>query len=244
MNKIFIQKQDSKFINNTILCLEHLGQDIISIDINSDLYRTYHHYSFNSAIFLASKINNEIAQFISEFYTKIKCFIYHDIENHEAISSFGVAVRHFSHLDQSNTVKIPKMINPWLFYQDPTITRKTGSYAVFLEGAKDIPEQLANVLYPNTNLHINLFNSVHFQHPLNLGHISEYDKARILNTYEFFININQQYDAEAVACGAKVINIQDLPKILNSNSKTKRKNKNTIKENIKSYEEFLKEQIL
>lgn len=235
--KVFVQRHDDKFINNLTHSLRNMRIDTYCSDINQDLYRIYHYHPFDIAIFLASKFNNETAQFISEFYNSknIKFFIYHDQHNEEIISSFGSAAINLVHTGSSkNSILIPELINQFLF-SNLKLPRKKNRYAVFLDGIKEIPDNLNDKLYPNTRLHISLFNSLHIQNPQNVGLISEIEKAQILNMYEFFIDINNNYANEARACGAKVVGVDKL--------KEKPKPGKNIK-NTQTYEEFIRTNIL
>jgi hypothetical protein len=235
---IFVQKQDSKFINNIILTLRHMGIDVISTDINNDLYKIYHNHQFSIGIFLASKFNNETAQFVSEFYSKqVKSIIYHDIDNTDVMSDFSRAAHHLSHNAYENTTTIPKMINNHL-YKNLGLVRRKSAYALFLDHRKNIPDNIIDILYPNTKLHINMFNSEHVSHHQNLGKVSEIDKANILNSYEFFIDINGDYSAEAVECGAKLISVDQIK----LGKKTKITNK--IDPTITTYETFIRSNLL
>jgi hypothetical protein len=213
-----------------------MGVDHHCSDISQDLYRIYHYYPFDIAIFLSSKFNNETAQFISEFYSSggIKFFIYHDEHNEEIISSFSTAAINLVHTKSSNSVLIPELINQFLFY-NLKMPRKKNRYAVFLDGIKEIPDNLNANLYPNTKLNINMFNSSYVQNPQNIGLISEIEKAQILNTYEFFIDIKNNYSHEAKACGAKALDPDGLKEKTKSNKNTKK---------VQTYEEFIRLNIL
>jgi hypothetical protein len=230
---IFIEKQDSKFINNIILTLKHMEKNVFSSDINKDLYKIYYRYPFDVVIFLASKFNNETAQFISEMSSKdIKFFIYHDEElDVDLINSFSNVATHLSHTNDKGVLQLTQMINNYI-YKNIDLPRKKLSYAIFLDHKKYIPDELLEILYPNTKLHINMFNSEYVSHYQNLGLISEIDKARILNQYEFFIDIDNNYSAEAVACGAKPITIEQI--------KNKKKVKNQKNMNMTTYEDFIR----
>lgn len=235
--KVFVQRHDDKFINNLTLSLHSMNIDTYCSDIAQDLYRIYHHYPFDTAIFLSSKFNNESAQFISEFYSskRIKFFIYHDQHNEEIISSFGAAAINLTYKTSSNnSIMIPELINQFLFY-NLKMPRKKNRYAVFLDAMKEIPDNLNENLYPNTKLNINMFNSSYVQNPQNIGLISEIEKAQILNTYEFFIDINNNYAHEARACGAKVFDIDKLKET----PKQSKKNKS-----VQTYEDFIRSNIL
>ena len=215
-----------------------MGNNVISTDINNDLYKIYHTYKFSIGIFLASKFNNETAQFVSEFYSKqVKSIIYHDIDNTDIMRDFNKAAHHLSYNNYQNVTVIPNMINNNL-YKNLNLPRRKSSYAVFLDHSKSIPDSLIDVLYPNTKLHINMFNSEYVSHPQNLGKISEIDKVNILNSYEFFIDINGDYSAEAAECGAKTISVDQIK----LGKKIKLKNKTDPA--IPTYETFIRSNLL
>lgn len=234
--KIFVQKQDSKFINNIILTLRYMEETVLSTDINKDLYKIYHHYPFDIAIFLSSKFDNEIAQFITEMYSKnVKFFIYHDELNTDILRDFNKAAVHLSHTNHETAINLPDMINNHL-YKKSDLHRKKSSYAVFLDHTNNIPDEIIDILYPNTKLHINMFNSEYVSHPQNLGLITEIEKAKILNEYEFFIDINNNYSAEALACGSKVITVEQI--------KNNKKPKTQKKKTIDTYENFIRTHLI
>ena len=83
-----------------------------------------------------------------------------------------------------------------------------------------------------------MFNSEYVSHPQNLGKISEIDKVNILNSYEFFIDINGDYSAEAAECGAKTISVDQIK----LGKKIKLKNKTDPA--IPTYETFIRSNLL
>ena len=126
--KIFIQNTTNKFINNLTISLREMGIDNQCSNIQQDLYRIYHYYPFETAVFLASQFNNEIAQFITEFYSskRIKFYIYHDEHKEDLISLFGSAAKHLVNTpSQGNTLFIPELINHFLFHDLKIPTKKT-----------------------------------------------------------------------------------------------------------------------
>lgn len=236
--KIFLQQHNDRFINNLANALKNMDQQIQQLDLNKDIYKIYHHYPFNMGIFIASKFTQDIAQFISEYYNSknsIKFIIYHDILNEGIIDDYGSITTNLIKNDKTykSAIKIPSLVNDAIF-KDLGLERKKNTYAVFLEYTKTIPADLSMLLYPNTKKHIRLFNSPHIQHHQNIGLLSESDKAQILNTYEYFININDEYVEEALSCGAKVVDSRAIDKKMPN-----KKNKNTI-----SYESFIGSTIL
>jgi hypothetical protein len=101
------------------------------------------------------------------------------------------------------------------------IPRQKNTYAVFLEYSQRLPEKIEHLLYPNSNKHIRLFNSPYIQHHQNIGLLSETEKSVILNSYEFFINTDNEYIDEAIACGAKVMGVDSSGKLNKYTNKDK-----------------------
>lgn len=56
-------------------------------------------------------------------------------------------------------------------------------------------------LYPNSKLPICLINNPDFDHPQNIGTAYQIELAKLLNTYKNLIDIDQEFDLEAQACG-------------------------------------------
>lgn len=230
--KIFIQRHNDRFINNIYDTLVRMDHEVEQSDVNKDIYKIYHKYPFNIAIFIASKFSQDIAQFVSEFYNgknPIKFIIYHDVLNEQIIQDYGGIVTNLSKDKKNNTITIPRLLNENIFRNTKT-SRNKGTYVVFLEHSKVLPEDLTKELYPASKKKIKMFNSPYIQHYQNIGLLSEQDKADILNSNEFFINIDNQYTDEAIACGAKIVDMSDINK---ENTKQK---KNT---NVISYENFI-----
>lgn len=239
MKRILVQQHNDRFINNLFYTLKNT-QQAHQLIINKDIYKIYHRYQFDVAVFIASKFSQDIAQFISEYYNQntIKFIIYHDIFNQNIINDYGdIAINLVKNdTEHRKAIKIPSLLNNKVFKNLNTI-RDKNTYAVFLEYSSSIPENLENFLYPKTKKHIRLFNSPHIQHHQNMGLLSEQDKAKILNTHEYFINTNGEYVQEALECGAKVIDIKDI-------EKPTKKNVYKKDTNIIFYEDFIGSNIL
>lgn len=232
--RILIQKHNDRFINNVYDTLIRDGHQVAQSEINRDIYKIYHHYPFELAVLISSKFTHDIAQFVSEFYNgknKIKFIIYHDFLNEQIINDYGSTAIHLSNTNEKikNVTNIPKLLNNNIF-KNLNMSRKKETYSIFLEYTKVLPTNLEHVLYPATNKQIRLFNSPYIEHHQNIGLISEVEKAEILNSCEFFINTNNGYTDEAIACGAKVVEIDNKGKVKKYMDKDR---------NIISYEKFI-----
>jgi len=233
----FIQPADNKFINNTIISLREMGSDVLSVPIQQDLYRIYHKFQFESAIFLASKFDNEVAQFISEFCSKgIKFYIYHDGNiYYDLLQHYGSVCKSLTSTKYEKCIYIPELINQYLYKNNKQ--KKEPIISCFLDSITEIPKELEEYLYPNSNLKLRLFNNSNIKHYQNLGILNEYDKSTILNQSEYFLSFDDYYANEAIACGCKVISTKDLKKI------DKVKNKKS-KQKVQTYQAFIESNLL
>lgn len=244
MIKIYLPKLNYKFYNN-IRILNDNNISIFSGD-GIDIYKVHNNLKAHIYIFDGYIITNEITEFISEYYNSgIKFYIYHDsfyTINKDAIKYIKLA-KHLLYTKEyqefnkySNTIQIPtNLINDHIFFNKQKFRNDFTAY--FLDKDNEIPPPISNKLYPITKNKILLFNNNHIKHMQNLGLVSEYDKADILNEAGYFIpNKYHDYAIEAVACGCEVID-------LNSNETLTEKYINQLNNKI-TYIDFLKSCIL
>jgi hypothetical protein len=193
-------------------------------DITNTLYQTFYTYKFDAIIFMASKFNTEIFQFINEF-DNIKVFIYHDILN-PALFDLSLNIVHlldnYKNKNQDNIRNIPLLINKQLYDSISNISMKYDVMVCFLDGLPNIPEQLSKFLYPNTKLPIKLFNNENIYHSQNLGMLNEVEKAHILKQAKYYITINNLYVAEAMASGCIVLAPEEIDDMVPKKYKNKK----------------------
>jgi hypothetical protein len=237
--KYFVEVQDSKFINNTIISLrQQKDTEVFAYSSHKNLYKIYHQTQFNTAIFIASKFTPEVAQFVTEFYTKgIKIFVYHDTLIPSIIEDYKTACVSLVHAKNiSNTIYIPSLINTYIYKNNGDDRHK--SITCFIDDEQEsISSDLEQHLYPNSKLPIRMFNNSKIVHPLNLGLLNEYDKADLLNRSEYFLNINDTYVEEAVRCGCKVVKLDNVQNYKKA-KKTKPNNK------MLTYQNFIEQNLL
>jgi hypothetical protein len=207
-----IQKANNK-LNNNLRYLKLDDIHIIEFDPNNILYRSHYKKKYTHVLFVESLLTSEIKQFISEFFQSVKIFIYHDtVPNMEIIKDYGVAATHIVNKGYvvDKAIALPDLINDQLFAG--MNNNKNEDTVCFLEYRADIPNELTEILYPKTKHRIKLFNSPYIKHVQNLGLISESEKAEILQSskYYFPVDDNDEYLAEAVACGCIVLNRHSL----------------------------------
>jgi hypothetical protein len=237
--RCFIEAHDSKFINNTIISLrQQKNTEVFSYLSHKNLYKIYHQTQFDTAIFIASRFTSEIAQFVTEFYTKgIKIFVYHDTIIPSIIEDYKTACVSLVHEQGlNNTIVIPPLINDYIYKNNGYDRHK--SIACFIDDQQEsISSDLEQHLYPNAKLPIRMFNNSKIVHPLNLGLLNEYDKADVLNRSEYFLDINNTYTEEAIRCGCKIVKLDNVQNYKKA-KKTKPNNK------LLTYQNFIEQNLL
>lgn len=242
--KIFVAQRNNRFINGLTGYFSEIA-DVVHTDVNKNIYNIYYSLNFDYCIINLSNIDNELVQFISEYSSIIKIFIYFDVQNYKdtnILESLKTSVYYLIpeniyniYSKYEHTIKVPNnLVNKKLFNRNNSIQKNQDSICFFLDQCESIPESLMNQLYPTTKKRITLYNNNTIKHPQNLGVVSEIDKAYILNKSEYFINYNSYYIFEAISCGCKIITIDniDISKCEN------------ISPEITNYDDFLKEYIL
>lgn len=229
--KIVIQKVNDKFINNIELSTTPFCNKKI-LSTSSQLYKIYYIEKFTHIIFVASLLDNEANQFINEFGSVVDIFIYNDtvkdITYHPNIKGIIQKTKSDS---QNKIITIPKLVNNEIYYNDSSIS-KIDNIVCFLDNVEILPQALNDYLYPQSMLPIRLFNNSTIIHPQNLGLLFEHDKARILKENKYYLALTDDYVPEAWACGASVLDVEDLDSL----KPTKYKNAKTFQ----SYSNFLK----
>jgi hypothetical protein len=224
----------SNKFNQNLEILKSRHFDIKIIPNNYSIYKyVYSNDITNNSIFIfnSSIINEEINNFISFIGNRLPIYILIDsLFNKDILQNTFVKY-----------IELPKyLINTELYSQSNL--NKANQIVYFYEKDTETLNKISELLYPKTNLPIKIFNSIDFEHPLNLGFVNEYDKKDILYESEYYLHgDNSSYLGEAVIAGCKCLNIdskesiQDQIKNYNTNINKK------ISEEIIDYASFLKE---
>jgi hypothetical protein len=217
MNKLLVQYINNKFVNN-IKFSKHNFCDQLVIDTKDQLYKIYYSYKFTHAIFIKSLLTGEELQFIDEFSDTVHLYVYDEIKN--------ILIN----CSSKKNINIPTLVNNNLFYSNNNI--KENLIVSFLDKIEILPPLLNSYLYPNSKLPIKLFNNQNIIHPQNLGLLYENDKAVLLQNSRYYLALDEDYVAEAWACGCDVLTIEDLESLCPSRYKHKK--------SFQSYSNFLK----
>lgn len=205
---IFISYDDNKFINNLILTRIY-GVNINSGIHKNQLYRIHHNYKNHVYIFTTSSIDKECLQFIEDYGSKTNIFIYHESLDTDIVQKLGSCFHliHDSSTQANNIIQIPNLINKNIFYNKNL--DRLDSVVTFIDNLKALPDNLNDILYPNTKWKIKMYGSK-IKHNQNIGYITEIDKAEILNKNQHYLSIDNYYENEANACGCKIYTIDSI----------------------------------
>jgi hypothetical protein len=227
MSILFIQDSDNKFVNNVKLT-EIPNHQIMLGPIDQNLYGIYYNYHFTHLILMASMLNQETLQFVSEYHTEIKCYIYGDIfittnivELYKNKTTFILRTKQ-DNITKENSIILPRLVNKELFNSLKQSPNRHNSIVCFIDNSDKIPDSLNEYLYPMTKLPIKLFNNTNIKHHQNLGTLSEIEKSNILQQVRYYLTIDEHYLSEAWASGCDVLTIEELDLIQSKKYKNKK----------------------
>lgn len=206
--RIFTQYTDTKFINS-LADINHPDINIASANVQQNLYRIHYMYKFDVYIFCASLMNAEIYQFINEFTNEnTKFIIYHNnTATYSLVDNLPKKCINISSAEsRPDVIPIPYLVNDHIFMQFNHT--RNDDVLCFLDTHTKLPENLLQIVYPNTKLPIKIF-SKYIKHPQNLGMVSDKEKAILLNHSKYYLTCNSKYEIEAMLCGATLVDILD-----------------------------------
>jgi hypothetical protein len=215
MRSILVQQSAEKFMQNcSALSFDNIL--IIDISIGNNLYQTFFRHKPEYCIFSGSLVNKEILQFCEDYGGSTNIYFFHidsnSYDNVKTLLPKDSKVIHMGYGD-SYDVAIPTgLVNDQLFYNTGSNTKD--GIICFMDGLTSVPNELLELLYPNSSIPIKLFNCPTIKHYQNLGMLTEQNRANLLQTHKYYLDSRQatgfSYANEAVACGAKVIALEDI----------------------------------
>jgi hypothetical protein len=183
--------------------------------INNNLYDMHYRYNFDAYVFCANLFSNEIYQFIQDYCNDCQILLYHPKLIDYNILSISENIRHISHAPDNQCITIPRLVNTNIFYN--TNETKSNNMLCFLDGYQKIPNELYNIVYPNSDMNIQIF-SKSMRHQQNFGYLSEKDKAILLNQSKAYLDIDGLYTIEAMLCGSKILSINSQGSAIEDNN--------------------------
>lgn len=205
--KTLIQYNADKFIQSLTSVIPN--SFISSID--GMLYALHFQNDFDNMVFVVSdKISAEINSFIIEFQEQKNIILYYT----DATEDYSELFKHVKHVTKHGLslkqkhIELPEVVVNTSIFVNQELEQRKDKYCIILNYTKNFPDELKCLLYPNTKMPINIFNSPYVPHMQNLGMInSELEKSNILNRYKYFVNISSEYMYEAALCGCVVVHV-------------------------------------
>ena len=215
MKSILVQQSSEKFIQN---CSGLSFDDILIIDISigNNLYQTFFRHKPEYCIFSGSMVDKEVLQFCEDYGGSTNIYFFHiDSKSYENVKSLLPKESAVTHIGYDNVCDVnipPKLVNDQIFHSKNSNTKD--GIICFMDGFSSIPNELLDLLYPNSSIPIKLFNCPGVKHYQNLGVLTEHNRASLLQTHKYYLYLNQSsglsYVNEAIACGAKVISLEQI----------------------------------
>jgi hypothetical protein len=215
MKSILVQQSPEKFMQN---CSALSFEDILVIDISigNNLYQTFFRHKPEYCIFSGNLVNKEIIQFCEDYSNSTNIYFFHidskSYENTKSLLPQGSRVTHIGYDDNYDAAIPLGLVNDQLFYSTNTNTKD--GIVCFMDGLTSIPNELLDLLYPNTSVPIKLFNCPSIRHYQNLGIVTEQNRANLLQTHRYYLDLRQDagfsYVNEAIACGATIISVEQI----------------------------------
>jgi hypothetical protein len=238
---MLVQQSSEKFMQN---CSALSFDDILTIDISigNNLYQTFFRHKPEYCIFSGSLVDKEVLQFCDDYSNSTNIYFFHiDSNSYQNIKTLLPKDSKVIHIGYGNDydAAIPTgLVNDQLFYSTNSNTRN--GVICFMDGLTSIPNELLELLYPNSSIPIKLFNCPSIKHYQNLGVLREQDRANLLQTHKYYLDLRQaagfSYANEATACGAKIVSLEQIK----DNSYISGRLTNTDSTNI-TYNKFLRE---
>lgn len=208
--------------------IQHLAYDIVAYGeveqySPSNLYDSYYKDSEEERkqhkyIFCSSSINSETIGFMQETGHPQNIFLYFDRMNkslYNDASNRGIKclVNSKDCADIKNlkptTIKLDTYYSEYLLnaynkkQEIPDIHILT-----HLGGLEKLPNELNEILYPNTTLNIKMFDGMYIDHPQNLGFIDDIAFIELINNCEVFLALNNTFLAYSLILDKPVLAIE------------------------------------
>jgi hypothetical protein len=219
--------------------------EIIGQVVHNNLFDMHNKIQPDIVILPTNEYTQEFHDYIQEYHNRVKIILFtnNSVVNTNIINFWNsmnviiISKTEWYPEQQPNNFMSYDSLYDNEIYSNTNSNRNT-KIAVYLSADDDKNQNLLkNVLYPNSKTSLVLFNSSTFKHPQNIGLLTPEDSAKILNTYDSLIDIDNRFNTEASACGIKNLSIdEDLINVISN--KTLKPLVSDINE--KSYSYFIK----
>jgi hypothetical protein len=208
--------------------IQHLAYDLVAYGeiapyMASYLFDQYYQDDDNTRknhkyIFCASSINSETIGFMQETEYPQNIFLYFDRMNKSLYND--ATKRNIRCLVQAKDLIGIKNIKPSTIKMDNyyseyllnSFDKKKKidhiDIVAHLSGVEKLPVELINVLYPNTNLNIKLFDGLYIDHPQNIGYIDDPFFMELVNNCQMLLALNNTFVPYALILGKPVLCVE------------------------------------
>jgi len=193
--------------------LRHLYQKIPTLLHTDNLHNKIFDVSYvkkpSTLLFPISEYTQEIHTFISEKHENIKPLIVIDrsVAQPELLgflqknTSSNFIVDSQTQHELAPSVSYDYLYDDLIFHKLNNIERNTKIAVSLSSDNEKNHKYLDQYLFPNNRISgLVLFNNPEFKHPQNIGICNEPDLNFILNTYSYYVDMDDEFGVEAAAC--------------------------------------------
>lgn len=218
MKKILAHIGGSRQYRSILRHISILNNDSINFianSLHSKLFDTCYTQKPDIILYPGVEYTQEIHNFIVQNNKKVQIILYIDrpvqpVDLFKFWSDTGCKILSYNRSGSiaDNLLECETFYDDSIFTTLPNLTRNTKiAVSLSIDNNKN-NALLENMLYPNQKeYNLVLFNNPEFKHPQNIGIYNEPDLNYILNTFGYFIDMDQEFVLEAAVCGIKNLDI-------------------------------------
>jgi len=146
----------------------------------------------------------EFHSFVESNHLKMNIFLYFGSMRHKQLEEYSSQNNIFTIIkspeDTENFITFSKLYDNIIF----NIKNKTRSKKTLVILSRDNNKNkniFDNKLYPHQKLSVCLINNPEYKHPQNIGIATQNEIAELLNSYNNLLDIDNEFELEAQACG-------------------------------------------
>lgn len=189
--------------------LKNLNENIYSADLHDNLLDTAQECSADIVVLPSYEYTKEFHAFITTTTKKVILIV----SNNMPQQFIDYIVSTLSNKNNIFLICKNKIFNNCIIYDqlydnsvfyDYGNQNRLNKIAILLHENNEINDKLLPILYPNSK-NIVCFNNQKFNHSTNIGTVSLSEFAKILNEYEYVLDLTNLFTLESMACGCLYI---------------------------------------
>lgn len=191
--------------------------DIAAVNFHGNLFEAYHQHKPDIIVGPANEYSQEMHDFITDNAANVKISIFLNIpmQNNDVATFWNK--HQILCVGQRSNMVTDRILDQVCLYDrlyDHKIfmcnhEARNDKTAVMLSSNNETNDRiLSNILYPNSQEKIVLFNSANYQHPQNVGMLSPPDINLVFNSYSYLLDLDDIYNIESQVCGIQNISVE------------------------------------